>query len=51
MRNAIIREKQLKKWKKDWKWELIKEYNPNLLDLANDWFTPQEIENYKNGSN
>ena len=30
---AIKREKQLKNWKKDWKWELIKEHNSELTDL------------------
>ena len=30
---AIQREKQLKKWNKDWKWDLVKDMNPNLLDL------------------
>jgi len=30
---AIKREKQLKKWNKDWKWDLVKEMNPNLIDL------------------
>lgn len=32
---AIKREKQLKKWNKDWKWVLIKKKNPELLDLYN----------------
>ncbi|MDF2435765.1 MAG: hypothetical protein K0Q95_141 [Bacteroidota bacterium] len=34
---AIKREKQLKEWKRSWKWELIKASNPELLDLADDW--------------
>jgi putative endonuclease len=30
---AIEREKQLKNWHSDWKWNLIKKTNPNLIDL------------------
>ena len=30
--DAITREKQLKAWRKDWKWELIKKSNPDLID-------------------
>jgi len=30
---AIRREKQLKNWHKDWKWNLVKEKNPELRDL------------------
>ena len=30
---AIAREKQLKKWKREWKDELIRKQNPGLLDL------------------
>ena len=32
--NAIAREKQLKNWHRDWKWNLIRTSNPDLLDLA-----------------
>lgn len=35
---AIAREKQLKNWHREWKWNLIQEENPNLLDLAKDWY-------------
>ena len=30
---AISREKQLKNWHKEWKWNLIKQINPDLMDL------------------
>jgi putative endonuclease len=32
---AIKREKQLKKWHRDWKINLIKSVNPAMLDLIN----------------
>jgi putative endonuclease len=31
--NAITREKELKKWRRDWKIRLIEEENPNWTDL------------------
>ena len=31
--NAIAREKELKKWKRDWKIQLIEAKNPQWLDL------------------
>ena len=34
MEAAIAREKQLKKWKRDWKLRLIEEANPRWFDLA-----------------
>jgi len=38
MQEAINREKQLKNWHRSWKWKLIKDSNPNLQDLAKDWY-------------
>jgi putative endonuclease len=36
VRYAILREKQLKNWHHDWKVNLIKKMNPELLDLKNE---------------
>ena len=33
MPDAIKREKRLKAWRREWKWELIKKLNPDLVDL------------------
>lgn len=35
MLDAIQREKQLKKWNRDWKLELIEKFNENWADLYN----------------
>ena len=35
--DAIRREKQIKKWKRDWKLKWIEDANPGWLDLAADW--------------
>jgi putative endonuclease len=35
MESAIAREKQLKRWKRDWKIELIESKNPEWIDLYN----------------
>ena len=37
--DAILREKQLKKWRRQWKIDLIEKENPNWNDLAYDWYT------------
>ena len=34
---AFKRERQLKKWKRNWKIELFEEINPEWGDLAKDW--------------
>ena len=36
--DAIAREKQIKGWKRSRKLDLVRETNPNWLDLAADWF-------------
>ncbi len=36
--DAIRREKLMKKWKRQWKINLIVEENPNWNDLSKDWF-------------
>ena len=38
MAECIQREKQLKNWQRDWKINLIKEFNPEMVDLAADWY-------------
>ncbi|MEP5611646.1 MAG: GIY-YIG nuclease family protein [Cyclobacteriaceae bacterium] len=43
--SAIAREKQLKNWHREWKWNLIKELNPDFKDLASDWFDQEDIDN------
>ena len=44
---AIDREKQLKNWHKEWKWNLIKSKNAELVDLASGWFSESVIEEFR----
>ena len=34
---AVLREKQLKKWKRDWKIKLIEDMNPSWMDISINW--------------
>jgi putative endonuclease len=34
---AILREKKLKKWHREWKFNLITKTNPNWQDLSKEW--------------
>ena len=44
VQDAIDREKQLKRWHKDWKWNLIKSVNPVLKDLSEPWFNKEDLK-------
>lgn len=37
IKEAIAREKTLKKFRRDWKFQLITKMNPEWVDLARDW--------------
>ncbi|MHA2716245.1 GIY-YIG nuclease family protein [Vibrio owensii] len=37
MTTAINREQQLKQWKREWKLDLVRETNPDFLDLSNEF--------------
>jgi putative endonuclease len=41
VKSAIAREKQLKKWNRKWKLELIEKSNPQWKDLSEDWIPSQ----------
>lgn len=47
MIEAITREKQLKNWHSEWKWNLIRAFNPSFQDLAADWFSKDEVATAK----
>jgi putative endonuclease len=42
MREAIQREKQIKRWRRDWKLQLIEARNPEWRDLSEPWFESPE---------
>ena len=42
--NAISREKQLKRWRREKKIALIKSKNPTWIDLSEDWGKPLQLQ-------
>jgi putative endonuclease len=51
MEDAIVREKELKNWHRDWKIKLIKSINPEMNDLSVGWYAEGEIEDFKQSQN
>ena len=47
VQEALQREKQLKKWNRKWKLELIEKVNPEWKDLSKDWI-PDQVGNDTN---
>jgi len=45
---AIQREKQMKKWKREWKINLIEEMNPSWIDLSMNWNLNNKITRFGN---
>ena len=46
IQSSIVREKQLKKWNRKWKIELIEKMNPDWRDLSEEWI-PNQVGNDK----
>jgi len=45
MESAILREKQVKRWARDWKYDLVNAINPTWRDLAEDFgFPPLDLK-------
>ena len=42
--DAIAREKELKKWRREWKEKLINDNNPNWDDLSEGWYDPNDLK-------
>jgi putative endonuclease len=41
---AIAREKRVKRWKREWKFTLIKADNPDWGDLWDEWFPENNVQ-------
>ena len=46
-KDAIHREKQLKKYLRAWKKDLINKMNPDWKDLSDGWFDHREFDSFK----
>lgn len=46
MSSAIAREKELKKWRRAWKFELIEKNNPQWRDLYEDFLLPWHLRRH-----
>ncbi|MBX9747821.1 MAG: GIY-YIG nuclease family protein [Hyphomonadaceae bacterium] len=46
MASAIAREKDIKKWRREWKLNLIERANPQWRDLYEDFLLPQHLRKY-----
>ena len=44
IRDAIHREKQVKRYRRKWKENLINEMNPEWKDLSEEWYDNREFE-------
>lgn len=42
--SAIVREKLVKKWRREWKFALIEKDNPDWLDLWEQWFGTATVQ-------
>ena len=45
-KSASLREKQMKKWKRDWKIKLIEDMNTNWSDLSINWNLNQKTSRF-----
>ncbi len=46
MHTALAREKEIKKWRRDWKLALIEKANPQWRDLFEDFLLPQHLRRH-----
>jgi putative endonuclease len=47
VKDAMHREKQLKKYHRDWKKDLINGMNPDWKDLSEEWYDPEKLSAFR----